>query len=680
MTVSWLANKIEQWPTTKLLPYSRNARTHSAEQIAQIAASIVEFGFSNPILAGSDGVIVAGHGRWAAAQKLGLEAVPVVVLDHLSPTQRRALVIADNRIAENAGWDDAMLRVELDALRDDDFDLSLTGFDTDALADLFEGEEGGDTGQTGDDEVPESQEAVISRPGDVWLLDGHRVLCGDATDAASYTVLMAGQKADMTFTDPPYSVNYANSAKDKMRGTNRPILNDNLGEDFEPFLKAALTPMLAHCNGAIYIAMSSSELDTLQSAFRSAGGKWSTFIIWAKNTFTMGRSDYQRQYEPILYGWSEGGKHHWCGDRDQSDVWQIKKPHKNDLHPCLCPGSEVLTDKGWRVIESLVDGNRVLAADGVFRPVKLVSSHFIEKPVFRIAVSDVEIAVDATGNHPFFVKRGGELAWIEASQIVVGDEIASALLEDSVCRPQKVTSETGTEIGSEWNTMSYGNETSAPSLTDTVSITSTTIRKTITFQTSNLSPTLSTSGFTPVANSEMVFGGSPAVLVDASNQSLTSIGISPLKDGHTDGAAALATPRKSYSFVLRSVSSVKKIDYSGPVWNLSIEGSPTFETRIGMSHNTMKPVELVERAIRNSSKPGNSVLDPFGGSGTTLIAAEKSGRKAFLMELDPKYVDVIVRRWQDWTGKLATRESDGVGFDDLAGDVGTVEQETEGQA
>ena len=680
MTVSWLANKIEQWPTTKLLPYSRNARTHSAEQIAQIAASIVEFGFSNPILAGSDGVIVAGHGRWAAAQKLGLEAVPVVVLDHLSPTQRRALVIADNRIAENAGWDDAMLRVELDALRDDDFDLSLTGFDTDALADLFEGEEGGDTGQTGDDEVPESQEAVISRPGDVWLLDGHRVLCGDATDAASYTVLMAGQKADMTFTDPPYSVNYANSAKDKMRGTNRPILNDNLGEDFEPFLKAALTPMLAHCNGAIYIAMSSSELDTLQSAFRSAGGKWSTFIIWAKNTFTMGRSDYQRQYEPILYGWSEGGKHHWCGDRDQSDVWQIKKPHKNDLHPCLCPGSEVLTDKGWRVIESLVDGNRVLAADGVFRPVKLVSSHFIEKPVFRIAVSDVEIAVDATGNHPFFVKRDGQLAWIEASQIVVGDEIASALLEDSVCRPQKVTSETGTEIGSEWNTMSYGNETSAPSLTDTVSITSTTIRKTITFQTSNLSPTLSTSGFTPVANSEMVFGGSPAVLVDASNQSLTSIGISPLKDGHTDGAAALATPRKSYSFVLRSVSSVKKIDYSGPVWNLSIEGSPTFETRIGMSHNTMKPVELVERAIRNSSRPGNSVLDPFGGSGTTLIAAEKSGRKAFLMELDPKYVDVIVRRWQDWTGKLATRESDGVGFDDLVGDVGTVEQETEGQA
>jgi ParB-like chromosome segregation protein Spo0J len=141
MTASWLADKIEQWPTAKLLPYARNARTHSDDQVAQIAASIAEFGFTNPILAGSDGVIVAGHGRLAAAQKLGLEVVPVVVLDHLSPTQRRALVIADNRIAENAGWDDAMLRVEIAALQDDDFDVSLTGFDADALAELMAGDE-----------------------------------------------------------------------------------------------------------------------------------------------------------------------------------------------------------------------------------------------------------------------------------------------------------------------------------------------------------------------------------------------------------------------------------------------------------------------------------------------------------------------------------------------------------
>ncbi|MGP1690876.1 MAG: site-specific DNA-methyltransferase [Giesbergeria sp.] len=412
--MNWLADKIEQWPTAKLLPYARNARTHSADQVAQIAASIAEFGFTNPILAGSDGVIVAGHGRLAAAHKLGLEVVPVVVLDHLSPTQRRALVIADNRIAENAGWDDAMLRIEIAALQDDDFDVSLTGFDADALAELMAGDEPDGDGESDDDAVPELSETPISRPGDVWVLGGHRLLCGDSTVAESYDRVLDGKPVDMVFTDPPYNVNYANSAKDKMRGKDRAILNDNLGDGFYDFLLAALTPIIGNCRGGIYVAMSSSELDVLQAAFRAAGGKWSTFLIWAKNTFTLGRADYQRQYEPILYGWPEGAQRHWCGDRDQGDVWNIKKPQKNDLHP------------------------------------------------------------------------------------------------------------------------------------------------------------------------------------------------------------------------------------------------------------TMKPVELVERAIRNSSRPGNVVLDPFGGSGTTLIAAEKSGRLARLIELDPKYADVIVRRWQEWTGKQATRESDGALFDDQA--------------
>ena len=414
MSEPWLSTHIERWPTEKLVPYARNARTHSEEQVAQIAASIVEFGFTNPILAGSDGVIVAGHGRLAAAQKLGLDTVPVVVLDHLTPTQRRALIIADNRIAENAGWDDAMLRIELQSLQEDGFNLDITGFDVDALAEIMAGEETTVDGQTDDDAVPEVPVTPISRPGDVWEMGNHRLVCGDATDPKSYELLMADAQADMVFTDPPYNVDYANSAKDKMRGKDRPILNDNLGDGFYDFLLAALTPMLERCSGAVYVAMSSSELDTLQSAFRAAGGKWSTFIIWAKNTFTLGRADYQRQYEPILYGWPEGQNRHWCGDRDQGDVWNIKKPQKNDLHP------------------------------------------------------------------------------------------------------------------------------------------------------------------------------------------------------------------------------------------------------------TMKPVELVERAIRNSSRPGDIVLDPFGGSGTTLIAAEKTGRIGWLIELDPKYVDVIVRRWQDWSGQEAYREHDAVKFNDLA--------------
>ncbi len=226
MSISWLADKIEQWPTGKLLPSARNARTHTDAQVAQIAASIAEFGFTNPILAGSDGIIVAGHGRLAAAQKLGLPTVPVVVLDHLTPTQRRALVIADNRIAENASWDEAMLQVELAALQDDDFDLALTGFDADALADLLAGEETSTEGQTEDDAAPEVPETPVSRPGDVWICGDHRVLCGDATDADAYATLLGeGGKvrlADMVWQDPPYNVDYANTAKDKLRGTNRP--------------------------------------------------------------------------------------------------------------------------------------------------------------------------------------------------------------------------------------------------------------------------------------------------------------------------------------------------------------------------------------------------------------------------------------------------------------------------
>jgi len=411
--------------------------------------------------------------------------------------------------------------------------------------------------------------------------------------------------------------------------------------------------MLRHCHGAVYIAMSSSELDTLQSAFRAAGGHWSTFIIWAKHTFTLGRADYQRQYEPILYGWPEGAERHWCGDRDQGDVWQIKKPARNDLHPCLCPGSEVLTESGWRIIESLVVGDRVLTADGVYRPVELVSSHFTETRVFRIFVTGVDSAVDATGNHPFLVLRDGALAWIEASQIIEGDEI---------CSPAKAMSENGTAIDSEWNTTSCGSETLAPSRTDIASITSTTISKTIAFQTCSLSPTLSTSGFTPVVSSEMVFGGSPAVNAGHLNRSLQNTGISAQEEIPTVGDADPVMSRKWYSVVLRSVIAVKSINYSGLVWNLSVKNNPTFETRIGISHNTMKPVELVERALRNSSRPGDLVLDAFGGSGTTLIAAEKTGRRAQLMELDPKYVDVAIRRWQEWTGKTAVREVDGMAF------------------
>lgn len=319
----------QNFPMDKLIPYARNSRTHNDEQVAQIMASIKEFGFTNPILIGSDNVIIAGHGRLLAAQRLGMTEVPVIVLPDLTETQRRALVIADNRIALNAGWDEKMLALEIGELKDEDFDLTNLGFTDDELKALENFGEIQDTGNTEDDEVPEAPVEPTSKHGDVWQLGNHRLMCGDTTMIDDFKKLMQNDVADMIFTDPPYNVNYGATMKDKLRyhtspNHGRTIMNDNLGENFEQFLYDACTNMLMYCKGAAYVCMSSSELHTLYSAFVKAGGKWSTFIIWAKNTFTLGRADYQRQYEPILYGWVSDKPHYWCGDRNQACIRKTK--------------------------------------------------------------------------------------------------------------------------------------------------------------------------------------------------------------------------------------------------------------------------------------------------------------------------------------------------------------------
>ncbi|MFI3241741.1 MAG: site-specific DNA-methyltransferase [Alphaproteobacteria bacterium] len=331
------------FPTDKLVPYARNSRTHSDEQVAQIMASIKEFGFTNPILIGSDDVIIAGHGRLLAAQRLGMSEVPVVRLPHLSDTQRKALVIADNKLALNAGWDEKLLALEIDELKGLDFDLDLLGFNMDELNELeFLGEEKEEPG-TDENAVPEAPAELITKKGDVWQLGNHRLLCGDTTMYDDIKKLMADDVADMVFTDPPYNVNYGATMKDSLRhktsdvNAGRTIMNDNLGDGFAQFLTDSLSNLMMFNRGAIYVCMSSSELHTLHNSFVVSGGKWSTFIIWAKNTFTLGRADYQRQYEPILYGWGKDKPHYWCGDRNQSDVWEYNKPLKNDLHPTMKP-------------------------------------------------------------------------------------------------------------------------------------------------------------------------------------------------------------------------------------------------------------------------------------------------------------------------------------------------------
>jgi len=401
---------VTEMPVERLIPYARNPRNNTGA-IDAVKASITEFGFRQPIVVDEKMVVIVGHTRLEAAKALGLTTVPVHVAEGLTPAQARAYRLMDNRSHENAEWDDELLRLEFGDLKLDGFDLDLTGFDQDQLSELLAGESV--EGLTDPDEAPAVPDEAVSRSGDLWILGDHRVLCGDATVSTDVENLMGGVLADMAFTDPPYNVDYGNKPKGKSSSKDRRILNDALGDGFAKFLEAACTNLLSMTKGACYVCMSSSELHTLQHAWLEAGGKWSTFVIWAKNTFTLGRSDYQRQYEPILYGWKQGSDHFWCGARDQGDVWFVDKPRVNDLHP------------------------------------------------------------------------------------------------------------------------------------------------------------------------------------------------------------------------------------------------------------TMKPVELVERAIRNSSKSRDIVLDLFGGSGTTLIAAERTGRAARLMELDPAYVDVIIERWQGFSGEKAVLESEDRMFDDL---------------
>lgn len=330
------------FPVADLIPYARNSRTHNEEQIAQIMASIKEFGFTNPILIGNDNVIIAGHGRLLAAQRLGLKEVPIIRLPDLTETQRKALVIADNKIAMNAGWDEEMLALEMKELEESDFNLDILGFSEDELKELENFGEPQTEVKSEEDDIPEAPVEPITKRGDVWILGEHRLMCGDTTMFDDVQKLMEGDVADMVFTDPPYNVNYGATMKDKLRyhsspNHNRTIMNDNLGDDFGQFLTDSLSNLMMFNNGAAYICMSSSELHTLYFSFVAAGGKWSTFIIWAKNTFTLGRADYQRQYEPILYGWGADKKHYWCGDRDQADVWEYNKPVRNDLHPTMKP-------------------------------------------------------------------------------------------------------------------------------------------------------------------------------------------------------------------------------------------------------------------------------------------------------------------------------------------------------
>jgi len=329
-----IVSQIELWPLARLIPYPKNPRTHPDQQVLQICISIQEHGMVNPILVDKAGNVIAGEGRILASQLLGLSELPVIVLDHLTEAQARALRIADNKIAANSGWDEEKLCAELAALLEEEIDLSSLGFSELELKRVLD-ELDHQTGHMEDDAVPDPPQQPVTIAGDVWILEDHRLLCGDATSLECLHEVLEGHTADLVYADPPYNVDYR--PPPSAAGRSGPIWNDNLGKDFGKFLYDSCVAILAVSGGAIYISMSSSELHTLHQAFTAAGGHWSTFLIWVKDTFTLGRSNYKRQYEPILFGWKEGSAHFFCGARNLGDVWFIDKPRVNDLHPVMKP-------------------------------------------------------------------------------------------------------------------------------------------------------------------------------------------------------------------------------------------------------------------------------------------------------------------------------------------------------
>lgn len=315
---------------SELIPYVRNARTHSEVQVSQIAASIREFGFLSPILVAEDNTILAGHGRLAAALKLGLKKVPCVKENHLTETQKRAYIIADNKLSLNAGWDNELLAVELSELEGADFNLDLLGFDEAELSSIFDADK--DVSDDDFDVEKELEEPCFSKTGDIWTLGKHRIICGDATKLETYKTLLENTKVNLVVTDPPYNVNYEGSAGK--------IKNDNMENDkFYQFLFNSFANMEQAMadDASIYVFHADTEGLNFRKAFQDAGFYLSGCCIWKKPSLVLGRSPYQWQHEPCLYGWKKKGKHKWYAGRKETSVWEFEKSKKNADHPTMKP-------------------------------------------------------------------------------------------------------------------------------------------------------------------------------------------------------------------------------------------------------------------------------------------------------------------------------------------------------
>lgn len=394
-------------PIGKLVPYVNNARTHSKEQITKLRSSLREFGFVNPVIIDREFNVIAGHGRILAAKEENIEQVPCVFVDHLTEAQKKAYILADNRFALDAGWDEEMLRVEMEALQDMDFDISLTGFDEAEIADLF----AADDNEAQEDDFDEDaalQAEPFVKAGDLWLLGKHRLLCADSTKPEDVKLLMDGKKANVCITDPPYACNYTG-------GTGMKIMNDNLkGEEFYQFLLSAFKNAYENLadGAAIYIFHSDAEKVNFYNAVVAAGFHYSTTCIWVKQSLVLGRFDYQMRHEPVIYAFKDTVKHKFYGDRKQTTVWEFDRPSKSKLHPTTKPLPLIAYPmKNSSLVNSIVldlfggSGSTLMAAEQMDRVAYLMELD----PVYASAIVRRFVAYRGNTENVYIIRDGQKL-------------------------------------------------------------------------------------------------------------------------------------------------------------------------------------------------------------------------------------------------------------------------------
>ena len=421
-------SEMQMVPIGKLIPYVNNARTHSEDQITKLRSSLREFGFINPILIDREYNVIAGHGRLAAAKAENFDEVPCVYVDHLTEAQKKAYILADNRMAEDAGWDEEMLRIEIEALKEQAFDLSLTGFDEDEIAGFFDDEEAQDDNF---DEDKALEAPAFVDPGDVWILGRHRLMCGDSTKPEDVSILMEGKKANICITDPPYNCAYEG-------GTGMKIMNDKWDDSkkFYQFLLDAFKNVYANLadGGAFYCFHSDAEKVNFFNATVDAGFHYSTTCIWVKNALVIGRMDYQMRHEPVIYAFKDTAKHKFYGDRKQTTVWEFDKPTKSKLHPTTKPLPLVAYPMRMSSMENSIvldlfggSGSTLMAAEQLNRIAFLMELD----PKYASAIVR-RYAAARQGIDDVFVIRNGEK--LPCSQVYIPTEDDLAFKDDKVNR------------------------------------------------------------------------------------------------------------------------------------------------------------------------------------------------------------------------------------------------------